>query len=128
MVNWANNLICLTGADRRAGRLCPLAERQVRSAYLKRPLPAALVGPQQEVCFIVRDAKGQALAYVYFEEEPGRRSAAKLLTCDEARRIAANIAKPPDMCGRYLWTQSPLEQAAGQAGMATRSPRTYIGL
>ena len=23
-------------------------------------------------CFIVRDANGQALAYVYFEDEPGR--------------------------------------------------------
>ena len=32
-----------------------------------------------------------------FEEEPGRRSAAKLLTKDKARRIAANIAKPPDL-------------------------------
>jgi hypothetical protein len=45
--------------------------------------------------FVVKDGSGQQLAYVYYEEEPGRRSAAKLLTKDEARRIAVKIAKLP---------------------------------
>jgi hypothetical protein len=40
--------------------------------------------------FVVRDREGQQLAYVHFDNP---RAAAKPLTRDEARRIAANIAK-----------------------------------
>jgi hypothetical protein len=58
-------------------------------------------------CCIVRAHDGHALAYVYFEKEPGRRAAAKLLTRDEARRIAANIATAGAIAARLFWLSNP---------------------
>jgi hypothetical protein len=67
------------------------------AATRPRRFPAPWSVEEQSACFVARDHNWQALTYVYFEEQPGRRSAAKLLTKDEARRIAANVAKLPEL-------------------------------
>lgn len=44
-------------------------------------------------CFIVKDASGFSVAYVYFDDVPSRRSATNLMSKDSARRISNRIAK-----------------------------------
>jgi len=39
-----------------------------------RRFPSPWPVEELDACFVVRDHNGQQLAYVYFEEEPGRRS------------------------------------------------------
>jgi hypothetical protein len=48
---------------------------------------------ESDACFVGRDHSGQKLAFVYLEDESGRRSAAKLMTGDEARRSLKSASK-----------------------------------
>jgi hypothetical protein len=50
--------------------------------------------------FKVIDANGQSLVYVYSRETKDAANIARVLTEDEARRIAAHIAKLPVLLGQ----------------------------
>jgi hypothetical protein len=64
----------------------------VSAAVTPRRFPPPSVG----AVFVVKDGTGQQLAYVYFEEVPERRSAAKLFSKDEA------LARLPELLCKYV--------------------------
>jgi hypothetical protein len=74
------------------------------------PLSRALARrPPMPGGYVVRDANGQALAYIYSRDNPTEALQAKMLTKDEARRIAVNIAGCRRCWGRPRATRiSPL--------------------
>jgi hypothetical protein len=56
-----------------------------------RRFPPPWTVEELDAAFVVKDRGGQKLGYFYFEEEPGRRTAAKLLTKDEARKDCGQL-------------------------------------
>jgi hypothetical protein len=61
-----------------------------------RPIPTPWHADKMPGVYVVRDAKGQALAYLYSRDNEDEARRAKVLTVDEARRLAANIARLPE--------------------------------
>ena len=52
---------------------------------------------EQGESFQIRDAAGRILANVYFEDEPTRRNFSKRLSEDDARRMAQQILRLPEL-------------------------------
>jgi hypothetical protein len=55
------------------------------------PLPWSV--EELNECFVVKDSTGQKLGYFYYEHDPGRRSATKQLSRDEALQIAGQLCE-----------------------------------
>ncbi len=76
----------------------------------------------------VKDANGQALAYVYARETRADAAIANVLTMDEARRIASNIAKLPTLGqATFFLSELPGPGRAPSAPFDTND-RTFKGV
>jgi hypothetical protein len=65
-----------------------------------RGLPAPWRADTMPGGYVVRDASGQSIAYVYSRETEAEAMQANVLMKDEGRRIAAKIARLPELLGK----------------------------
>jgi hypothetical protein len=67
---------------------------------MQRRFPAPWSVRELKQAFRIEDATGQAVAYTYFRKDENEARQASVLTWDEARRIATNIVKLPELLTR----------------------------
>lgn len=65
-----------------------------------RRFPPPWTAVENEETFQVNDATGYPICYLYFSEDIGQQHRQQRLSYDNARRIAANIAKLPELVKR----------------------------
>jgi hypothetical protein len=70
-----------------------------RSSMTSRRFPPPWRADKIPGGYVVRDANGQALAHIYSRDNEAEARQAKMLTNDEARRIAVNISRLPELLG-----------------------------
>jgi len=64
------------------------------------PISTAMSADKIPGGYVVRDANGQALVWIYSRDSEAEAMQAKVLTKDEARRIAVNVARLPQLLGK----------------------------
>ena len=82
-----------------AGEVAAIPNPAVSPSMTPRRFPAPWRADKVPGGYVVRDANGQALAYVYSRDNEAEARQAKMLTKDEARRIAINVARLPELLG-----------------------------
>ena len=88
---------------------------------------------ERQESFIVKDANGWQIAYLYFEDEPQRQMSIRRLSRDEAFLIAVNIANLPSVPRQILKDISRPPNSAGrdvlfQSGDRSPVPPSQIRL
>jgi hypothetical protein len=81
----------------RGGLGPPLDSADSARQELPRRFPSRWHADPMPGGYVVRDATGQALAYLYSRDNKDEARQANVLTKDEARRIASNIARLPEL-------------------------------